>query len=110
MSRRGRASRCDGVHVRISHPRRGRRPGPGSVDLDGPLADSPTRTVLYDPEQPRRALLLEELPAWVRVTPDGVWEAGDDPKAAGRMALLALCWFGGLPLGWISGLIMRATI
>jgi hypothetical protein len=75
----------------------------GSVDLDGHLADSSARTVLYDPKQPRRALLLEELPAWVRVTPDGVWEAEDDPKKAGRMALLALCWFGGLPLGWILG-------
>src|SRR4051794_5126561 len=64
----------------------------GSVDLDGPLADSPTRTALYDPQQPRRALLLEELPAWVRVTPDGVWEAGEDPRAAGRLVPLALCW------------------
>jgi hypothetical protein len=57
-------------------------------------------TVLYDPQRPQRALLwLEELPVRVRVTPDGVWEAADDPRWMRRMALLALRWFGGLSVG-----------
>src|SRR5205085_1558748 len=94
------ARRPDG-HRRCGRARR-------LVDLGGPFGNSPARTVLYDPEHPRRALLcLEELPEWVRVTPDGVWEAAEDPKASSRMAWLALCGFGGLPLGWILGLILR---
>ena len=80
------------------------------VDFGGPLGQTPKRTVLYDPEHPRRALLcLEDLPAWVRVTPDGVWIATEDQKGVGRMGWLALCWFGGLPLGWIVGVIERAV-
>jgi hypothetical protein len=52
----------------------------------------------------------------VNTDPIGTWrlamarrEAPGEVKGVGRMGWLALCWFGGMPLGWILGIIERAV-
>jgi hypothetical protein len=65
------------------------------------LGDEPAEPVLYDLARPERAILLDGLSPRVRVAPDGAWEAGEGPGAWPRTAVVALCWLGALPIGWI---------
>src|SRR5207248_3213519 len=76
------------------------------VTMSDRLGDRPTEPVLYDPDAPRRTLLVNGLNPPVRFGRSGEWESVEERHALShpvrRLLVVVLLPLAGPLLGWIA--------
>ena len=72
------------------------------VVMNDRLGARPAEPVLYDPDNPRRALLLNGLVPPVQVGPLGSWEAAEENTVFGRLIVAILFPLAGPLLAWVG--------
>lgn len=78
------------------------------VTLTDRIVDEPAEPILYDPLNPKRAFLLDGLPAGIRLTDDGEWQSDLKTGSLIRFALLPVAAAAGylfhcLLIGGLTG-------
>jgi hypothetical protein len=72
------------------------------VVMNDRIGARPTEPVLYDPADPRRALLLNGLVPPVRIGPSGAWETAEGIPLVRRLVVAVLSPLAGPLLAWIG--------